>query len=60
MRDMFEFSASFPRTHAFKSTWDTYVERTIGWCDRLMADTSLIQSSPALRHRTISQQEVWF
>ena len=39
-QDIFEFSAAFPRKSAFDLSWEEYVDRTVAWCDRLVADTA--------------------
>ena len=40
IQDIFEFSAAFPRKSAFDMTWEEYADRTVAWCDRLVADTA--------------------
>ena len=40
IQDIFEFSAAFPRKSAFDLSWEEYVDRTVAWCDRLVADTA--------------------
>ena len=40
IQDIFEFSAAFPRKSAFDLGWEEYVDRTVAWCDRLVADTA--------------------
>lgn len=42
-QDIFEFSAAFPRKSAFDVVWEDYVDRTVAWCDRLVADTAPIR-----------------
>jgi len=50
MQDIFEFSAAFPRKSAFDMTWEEYADRTVAWCDRLVADTApLRRASPSNR-----------
>ncbi len=57
MKDFYEFSANFPRTSAREVSWDSYVERTLAWCDRLMADTDLIRSSRRDIAKAVSQRK---